>query len=52
MASVIHRVDMKQVKISVKLPRAFGLRIWLTAKLIRLAGLVAPVTIEVEVSDA
>lgn len=46
-----HRVDTAQITLSIKLPRFFGTRMWLTIKLLQLAGLIAPVTVEVEIAD-
>lgn len=51
MASLTHRVDTKAVTLSVKLPRAFGARMWMSVALIRLAALIAPFTIEIETCD-
>ncbi|MGB3844296.1 MAG: hypothetical protein WA940_00365 [Sphingopyxis sp.] len=52
MADMIHRIDTKSITISIKLPRAFGIRMWVAIQLVKLAGLIAPVTIELEVAMA
>lgn len=46
MASLV-RVDTKQVKLVLRMPRAFGFRMWLTMQALKLAGILSPVTIEV-----
>lgn len=50
-ARLTHRVDKAQIRLSILLPHFFGLRMWSTIKLLQLAGLIAPVTIEVEIKD-
>lgn len=47
MAAIVHRVDMKQVTLVLKMPRLFSARMWLTIRLIRLAALVSPTSIEI-----
>lgn len=49
MAGLVHRVDTRQVKLVLRMPRLFGFRMWLTIQTIRLAALIAPVTIEASV---
>lgn len=51
MASLTHPLDTKQITISLKLPRFFGIRMWLTIKVLALAGMIAPFTTVVEVVD-
>ena len=43
---------LESVTISIRWPRAFGFRMWLTARLIAIAGIVSPVTIEADVIEA
>lgn len=40
-------VDTKQIKLTLRLPFMFGFRMWLTIKVIQLAGLISPTTIEI-----
>lgn len=51
MAEMIHTVDTKQITLTLKMPRFFGLRMWLAIKVLQFAGMIAPVTIEIEVKD-
>lgn len=51
MATSVHRVDTKQITLTLKMPRAFGFRMWLTIKLLQVAGLVSPVTIDASFDD-
>lgn len=44
---MIHRIETKHIKLELKLPAAFGFRMRVCILLLRLAALVAPVTIEV-----
>lgn len=46
MADLVHRLDTKQIRLVLKMPRLFGLRMWLTVQLLRLAGIVSPATID------
>lgn len=48
MAEMIHHVDTKAIIVTLKMPRAFGLRVWLSLQAIKIAGWIAPYTIEVE----
>lgn len=50
MADMTQRLDTEEITINVKLPYAYGLRMWMTVALVKLAGLIAPVTIELEVA--
>lgn len=52
MARIVETLDPTQIIVSFKMPRAFGIRMWATTMLLRLVDLVAPVTIEIEVTDA
>lgn len=49
------QIDGKELKqqltISLRMPRAFGFRMWLTARILALAGMVSPVQIEVDIHD-
>jgi hypothetical protein len=47
MADRVMTVDTKQIKITLKLPFMFGFRMWLTVRLLKLAGTVSPTTIEI-----
>lgn len=47
MASTSVRVNTKQIIIRLKMPFMFGFRMWLAIRLIMLAGLVSPTTIEI-----
>lgn len=47
MADLVHRVDTKQIIVRLKLPFMFGFRMWLTLRILMLAGLVSPTTIEI-----
>lgn len=51
MTTILHRIDTKQIKLVLKLPRMFGFRMWLTIKLIQLAGIVSPATIEIAMGE-
>jgi hypothetical protein len=42
---------MQQITISLRMPPAFGFRMWLTARILALAGIVSPVQIEAEIHD-
>lgn len=42
---------MQSLTISVRMPKAFGLRMWLVATLIDLAGMISPVKIEAVAVD-
>lgn len=52
MATIVHHIDTKQIRLVFRMPRSFGLRMWLMIGLLRLAGLVSPVTIDVSVDRA
>ncbi|MDB5540538.1 MAG: hypothetical protein JWQ89_2265 [Devosia sp.] len=45
------KVDMPTLTLRVRMPRAYGLRMWATAVLLRLAGAIGPHDIEIEVVD-
>lgn len=47
MTDIIHRLSTKAIIIRFKLPRMFGIRMWLTIKILQLAGIVSPTTIEI-----
>lgn len=51
MSHATHRIDAKQVVVRLQMPRAFGFRMWLAIKVLRLAGFIAPVTIAIETGD-
>lgn len=53
MADLVHRVDVdtKRIVLTAHLPRMFGIRMWLTIKLLLLAGMVSPTTIRVVQGD-
>lgn len=40
------RVPTKQITLTLKIPRLFHPRIWLALQIIKLASLIAPITIE------
>lgn len=44
---VRQRVDTKRLVMRVQMPRAFGFRMWLTVRLMKLAGIVSPVTLTI-----
>jgi hypothetical protein len=46
------RVNTKGITLELKMPHAFGLRMWCGLQLIKLAAFVLPVTIEVSVQDS
>lgn len=47
MADLVHRIDTKQIRLVLKLPFMFGFRMWLTIRMLVLAGMVSPTTIEI-----
>lgn len=50
MATLInHPLDTKQIVLTLRMPRFFGARMWLTIKVLQLAGLIAPITIVLDV---
>ncbi len=53
MANIVHRVnvDTKRIVLTAHMPRMFGFRMWLTIKLLLLAGLVSPTTIRIVQAD-
>ena len=50
MADIVEYVDTKSIVVRLKMPRAFGLRMSLTTTLLRLVGVVSPVTIDIEIA--
>lgn len=50
MAEATLRV-VEHLKLRVSMPRAFGLRMWMTSQALRIAGLVSPIDMEIEVID-
>jgi len=42
---------LRSFRIGVRMPRAFGLRMWMATRLFALAGLVSGMNVIVEVSD-
>lgn len=51
MATLNHTIDTKQIKLTLSMPRFFGWRMWLTLQVLKLAGWIAPVTIEIADED-
>lgn len=53
MADLAHRVnvDTKRIVLTAHLPKMFGFRMWLTIKLLLLAGLISPTTIRIVQGD-
>lgn len=52
MATLInHPLDTKQIVITIRMPRFFGARMWMTIKVLQLAGLIAPITFEMVIED-
>lgn len=47
MAGLNARIPTERIIVTLRLPRGFGFRMWCTVQLLRLAGLIAPVTIVV-----
>lgn len=44
---VTFKPEMSSVKLKVKMPLAFGLRLWVATKLILLAGVITGFTVEI-----
>lgn len=51
MATLNHTIDTKQITLTVSMPRFFGWRMWMVIQLGRLMGVIAPVTIELEITS-
>lgn len=47
MAQLIARIPTERIVVTLRLPRGFGFRMWCTVQLLKVAGRIAPVTIEV-----
>jgi hypothetical protein len=45
------REVVQGIKLVVRMPRAFGFRMWLTTKLLGLVAVVSGCTVEIEVDD-
>ena len=51
MAQFDTRIPTEQIVVTLRLPRGFGIRMWCTVQLLKLAGWVAPVAIEVDMGE-
>ena len=51
MTEIVQHVGKEDITVRIRMPRAYGLRMWLAAALVRLAGVIAPVTFEIEVEE-
>lgn len=47
----VAEIEMREIKIGVRMPRAYGFRLWLSLALLKLAGFVGPHPIEVSLID-
>lgn len=47
MTELVHRVNTKAIVVHIRVPRSFGVRMWIGTKLLRLAAMALPVTVEV-----
>ncbi len=52
MANLVEKLDPSQIVVTFRLPRTFWIRMWFVVQLLKLADLIAPVTIKTEVDDA
>lgn len=52
MANLVEKIDTSQIVVTFRLPHTFGVRMWFVVQLIKLADLIAPVTINIEMDDA
>lgn len=43
---------MSELRLSIRMPRAFGFRMWVVRQLLAVIGWVSPVTLDVDVVDA
>ncbi|NLS07622.1 hypothetical protein HGP14_30630 [Rhizobium sp. P32RR-XVIII] len=51
-AMIDGRKVLEELRITIRWPMAFGFRMWLTARILSLAGLVSPVEIDADIEAA